>query len=374
MSDAIQPIVMPKWGLAMQEGMVAQWHVEEGSRISKGEEIMDIETSKIANIFESPVEGKLRRKVADDGETLPVGALMGVVAEDGVSDDDIDAFVKDFQDAFAEQLAAMEAGGGAEPETVDVGGRKIRYLKMGDGDGPAVVLVHGFGGDLWTWMFNQEAVAEARTTYAIDLPGHGGSTKEMDGGADVPSLSAAVAGFLDAVGVDKAHLVGHSLGGAVGLNLALSEPGRVASVTLVCPAGLGPDINMDYIEGFIREKRGKKLKPVLEMLVADPGIVTRDMVEDVLKYKRMDGVDAALTALSSANFPDGRQGLDLSGKLGDVAVPVQVIWGKQDQVVPARHAEAVPSSVKVTIFDDAGHLAHMEKSAETNALIKELTG
>ncbi|MEQ8968603.1 MAG: acetoin dehydrogenase dihydrolipoyllysine-residue acetyltransferase subunit [Azospirillaceae bacterium] len=373
MSDAIQPIVMPKWGLAMQEGMVAQWHVEEGSKVSKGDEIMDIETSKIANIFESPVEGKLRRKVADDGETLPVGALMGVVAEDSVSDDDIDAFVKDFQEAFAEQMAAMADGGGAEPETVEVGGHRIRYLKMGDADGPAVIFVHGFGGDLWTWMFNQEAAAEGHATYAIDLPGHGGSSKEMDG-ADVAALSKAVSGFMDAMGIEKAHLVGHSLGGAVSLNLAVTGPDKVASVTLVCPAGLGPDINMEYIEGFIREKRGKKLKPFLEMLVADPEIVTRDMVEDVLKYKRMDGVEAALNALSSANFSGGAQALDLSGKLGDVSAPVQVIWGKQDKIVPAKHAEAVPSSVKVTIFDDAGHLAHMEKSAETNALIKEIAG
>ena len=78
----IQTIVMPKWGLAMQEGMVAAWHVNVGDTVAKGQEIMDIETSKIANVFESPAAGKLRRRLVDAGETVPVGALLGVVADD----------------------------------------------------------------------------------------------------------------------------------------------------------------------------------------------------------------------------------------------------------------------------------------------------
>src|SRR5690606_24872054 len=73
MSDRIRPIVMPKWGLAMQEGMVAKWLVEEGAEIGAGDEILDIETSKIANVFESPVAGPLRRIVVGEGETVPVG-------------------------------------------------------------------------------------------------------------------------------------------------------------------------------------------------------------------------------------------------------------------------------------------------------------
>src|ERR671922_2691615 len=96
MSDAIKPVVMPKWGLAMQEGMVARWLVEVGANIAAGQEIMDIETSKIANVFESPVAGVLRRKVVSEGETVPVGALLGVVSEPGVPDAEVDAFVGEF--------------------------------------------------------------------------------------------------------------------------------------------------------------------------------------------------------------------------------------------------------------------------------------
>ena len=97
----INTIVMPKWGLAMQEGMVAAWNVEVGDQISKGQEIMDIETSKITNAFESPASGKLRRKLVDVGETVPVGALLGVVADDSIADDEIDAFVTGFRASFA---------------------------------------------------------------------------------------------------------------------------------------------------------------------------------------------------------------------------------------------------------------------------------
>ena len=81
--SSIKPITMPKWGLAMEEGVLARWAVEEGAEIALGQEIMDIETTKIANVFESPVAGVLRKKVVGEGETVPVGALLGVVAGAG---------------------------------------------------------------------------------------------------------------------------------------------------------------------------------------------------------------------------------------------------------------------------------------------------
>ena len=136
MSDAIRPVVMPKWGLAMQEGMVARWLVEVGATIAAGEEILDIETSKIANVFESPVAGTLRRQVVGEGETVPVGALLGVVADDAVPDGDLDGFVAAFQEQFAAHAA--EAGEtGPEPATIEAGGRRLRYLEMGARRGAA---------------------------------------------------------------------------------------------------------------------------------------------------------------------------------------------------------------------------------------------
>jgi pyruvate dehydrogenase E2 component (dihydrolipoamide acetyltransferase) len=366
MSDAIKLVVMPKWGLAMQEGMVARWLVEEGATINAGDEILDIETSKIANVFESPVAGPLRRRLVGEGETVPVGALLGVVADSSVSDADLDAFVAKFQEEFAAHAA--EAGEAApEPATIEAGGRRIRYLEMGAGDGPPVVFIHGFGGDLYSWQFNQEALAEDHATYAIDLPGHGGSSKDLGGGhMHIGAFASAVIAFMDAKEIAKAHLVGHSLGGAVSLDLALNHPDRVASATLVCSAGLGPEINMAYIDGFMQAKRRKQLQPVLEMLVADPAMVSRDMIEDVLKYKRLDGVEAALNRIVDDTFAGGRQALVLTGRLAELTVPVQVIWGKQDEILPVSHSEGLPASVPVTVLGDAGHMVHMEKAAEVN--------
>jgi pyruvate dehydrogenase E2 component (dihydrolipoamide acetyltransferase) len=374
MSDAIKTIVMPKWGLAMQEGMVAKWLVEEGAAIDAGQEILDIETSKIANVYESPVAGPLRRRLVGEGETVPVGALLGLVADSSVPDEELDAFVARFQEEFAD-LVARAGEAAPEPQTIDAGGRRLRYLDMGAGDGPPVVFIHGFGGDLYSWQFNQEALAESRTTYAIDLPGHGGSTKDLGSGqADVGALAAAVIDFMDAKAIAKAHLVGHSLGGAVALDLALNHPDRVASATLIGSAALGPEINMSYIDGFMQARRRKQLQPVLEMLVADPAMVSRDMIEDVLKYKRLDGVDAALNRIAGDSFAGGRQALELTGRLGELKVPVQVIWGRQDQILPVSHAEGLPAGVPVTLLDHAGHMVHMEKAVEVNDKLRAFIG
>ena len=370
---AIEPIVMPKWGLAMQEGMLAEWQVDEGATISKGQEIMDIETSKIANAFESPVSGTLRRRVVGAGETVAVGALLGVVADDSVTDAQLDAFIADFQASFAESQAAAETATGPEPEFVDLAQGRLRFLKLGDAPGDPVLFLHGYGADLNNWLFNQPAVATNHTTYALDLPGHGGSAKAVGEGT-IASLAAAVLAFMQAQDIAKVHLVGHSMGGAVVLALATGQPDRVASATLVCPAGLGPEIAMDYIDGFIGASRRKKLEPVLQMLVADPGLVTGEMIEDVLKYKRLDGVDAALRKLRDALFPGGRQGLVLKDRLTEAEVPIQVLWGGQDRIVPAAHGQGLPARVQVTLFEDAGHLAHMEKANEVNAAIEAFLG
>jgi pyruvate dehydrogenase E2 component (dihydrolipoamide acetyltransferase) len=374
MSDAIRPIVMPKWGLAMQEGMVAKWLVEPGAEINAGEEILDIETSKIANVFESPVAGPLRRVVVSEGETVPVGALLGVVADAAVPDADLDAFVAKFQEEFAAHAA--EAGAAApEPATIDAGGRRIRYLALGEGEGVPILFIHGFGGDLNNWQFNQEALAAGRATYAVDLPGHGGSTKDLGTGhVHVGALAGAVVDFLDAKDIAKAHLVGHSLGGAIALDLALNHADRVASVTVICAAGLGPEINMAYIDGFMAATRRKQLQPVLEMLVADPAMVSREMIEDVLKFKRLDGVEAALNRIIDDTFAGGQQALQLTGRLGELTVPVQVIWGREDRVIPARHAEGLSPKVHVHVLDGAGHMVHMEKAAEVNDLIERFVG
>ena len=163
------------------------------------------------------------------------------------------------------------------------------------------------------------------------------------------------------------------MGGAVSLVFALKQPERVASLSLIAPGALGSDINMDFIEGFRSASRRKEMKGVLEMLVADRSLISRDMVNEVLKYKRLDGVDKALEALAGALFPGGSQAPGVRDGLDALEVPIQVIWGAADRIVPAAHAEGLPAKVAVHLLKDVGHMPHMEAASEVNRLIANLT-
>ena len=367
----ITPIVMPKWGLSMKEGKLTSWLVEEGAEIRVGAPILEVETDKIANAVEAPDPGTLRRKVAQEGDTLPVKALLGVMADAGVTNADIDAFVAAYvtpADTESEDVAAAPAYQFAE-----VDGLSIRYARKGAGNGVPVLFIHGFGGDLDNWLFNLDAVGEKAPVIALDLPGHGQSTPRLPG-TSIEALAGFVAHFMDAIEVERAHLVGHSLGGAIAAQLALDHPQRVASVALIGAAGLGPEINASYTEDFVAAPSRRELKPVLERLFAKPELVSRQMVDDVLKYKRLDGVGELLGALSRGVFGGGRQTEQPGLRLEETGKPVLVIWGREDRIIPAKHAANAPPGATVEVFDGAGHMVQMERANEVNRLLRRHVG
>jgi pyruvate dehydrogenase E2 component (dihydrolipoamide acetyltransferase) len=299
--------------------------------------------------------------------TLPVGGLLAVAAPQSVADSEIDAFVAGFVAPEPEAANGSEASGPA-PREIDAGGTRLRVLDLGSGDAVPVVLIHGFGADLNAWMFTQPALAEGRRTVALDLPGHGGSTKQLDG-ADEASFAAVIDRALAAFGIERCHLVGHSMGGAIALAFASWQPERVASLTLIASAQLGPEINADFITGFMRAQRRREAQEILALLVHDPALVSRQMVEDVLRYKRLDGVAAALEAIAVEWFPGGVQRVGNAALAANLAVPVQLIWGRDDRIIPIAHAEALAGKRPVHIIEGAGHLPHMEKAGEVNRLI-----
>jgi pyruvate dehydrogenase E2 component (dihydrolipoamide acetyltransferase) len=366
-TSQLAKLSMPKWGLSMTEGTVVQWLVEEGTELDKGDEIVEVESEKINNSVEAPSAGVLRRRVAKEGEVLPVGGLLAVIAPSDVPDEEIDSFVEEFLQSFDPAEAAAEAAG-PQPETVEVGGKNIQYLKMGEGSGPPLLLLHGFGGDINIWVFNQEALSADRTVYALDLPGHGQSSKDV-GEGDLDSLVDAVAGFMDTQGIEKAHIFGHSMGGAVAGSFAIKHPERVQSLALIASAGLGEEINGDYIEGFIAANRRKEMRDALKLLFADEELVNRQLVNDVMKFKRLDGVDEALRKIADKLFPGGKQAdvPDISG----VEVPMLVVWGAEDKIVPVAHAQNVPEGARVEVLDATGHMPQMEAAGQTNRVIGE---
>jgi pyruvate dehydrogenase E2 component (dihydrolipoamide acetyltransferase) len=364
-NDKITPLIMPKWGLSMKEGTLSAWHVEEGQTVIPGQEIMDVETDKIANAVEAADGGLLRRRIGRIGQVYPVKALLGVLAPPEVSDDEIDVYIGAFVVPAAE---TGEEETGPVHHFVETPSGKLRYI-VRPGDGSPILLIHGFGGDLDNWLFNIDALAGAGPVYALDLPGHGGSTKAI-ANPGLDALTDAVQQFMTSLALSGAHLVGHSMGGAVAANLALRDNGLAKSLTLISPAGLGSEINTGYIDGFVAAQSRRALKPVLQLLFADPDLVSRAMIDDLLKFKRLDGVQDALAGLASAMFKDGRQTTLLASDLVKSPLLIQLIWGAKDAIIPAGHAKALPEA-RVEIVEQAGHMAQMEAAARVNDLIRD---
>ena len=368
MLSNIKVITMPKWGLTMKEGSVGDWLIEEGETVDSSMEVVEVETDKITSAVEVSDSGILRRTVAVSGETLPVGALLGVITEEEVSDEELDDFIQKFQDNFVPE-EDNEEDSGPKIETVQIGELTLNFLRQGDAEKVAFLL-HGFGGDHNNWLFNHQALISNRTVIALDLPGHGSSSKDVGNGS-FGFMAETILQFMKELDIMEADWVGHSMGGAIALQLAKSHPEMVRSLTLIGSAGLGEEINGDYLRGFTQSQSRRELKPFVQQLFKDSSLATRQLVEDLLKFKRIDGVQVCLQTITDCFIDGDKQVEILTNVLESQDIPALVIWGKEDRILPVDHAGSLPNQVQVKILEDGGHMVQMESASEVNQLINE---
>lgn len=367
MSDGIIALRVPKWGLSMREGRIGDWLVALGQPVNDGQDVLEIETDKITNVLESPGSGLLRRQLVAAGETLAVGRLIGILADADVTDDQIDAYVAEQALAAADDDAAENPEESAPLLTAAFGDCIIQYSRTGPQDGEKVILIHGFAGDLQSWMMAGMELAKTYDVIAVDLPGHGGSTKSVGDGS-IAGLARDLAGFMAELGINSAHLVGHSMGAAVAMELARQQPAASKSLTLIAPVGLpGAQVSSEFLQGVVAAARQRDMRQWLEMLVADPRLISKVMVDDVIKAKRRDGASEALRLLADRMG----SGIDLNqiAQAPPLDVPVLILMSPDDRIAGQPDLARLPPAYRFESIINTGHMPHIEAPGPVIALI-----
>jgi pimeloyl-ACP methyl ester carboxylesterase len=262
--------------------------------------------------------------------------------------------------------------------------RRVSTLTMGEG--PDVLLLHGLGGAKSSFFDTAAALSrDGYRVHALDFPGFGGSSKPATAPYTARWLAETVVGTMDALGIDRAHLVGNSMGGRVALEVGLRHPERVRALGLLCPA-----------VAFV--KRGyhpivRVARPELAFL---PHRFTRSMVAGQFwsMFGDPDAVDPAVAdvavdefqriyASAGARFaflcaarniyldkPYGRSGF--YPRLSELEAPALFVWGSRDPLIPAafkRHVARWLPSAEQIVLDGCGHVPQVERPEQTNGLL-----
>ncbi|MFC7400447.1 acetoin dehydrogenase dihydrolipoyllysine-residue acetyltransferase subunit [Chelatococcus sp. GCM10030263] len=245
----------------------------------------------------------------------------------------------------------------------------LHRVWLRQGGGTPLVLVHGFGADINGWRPFVHSLPADRPILGIDLPGHGRSP--LSGGISIDDFAAALLDTIEAEGLDSVHLIAHSLGAAVAATAAAQARLDVRSLMLISPAGLGPDMNGPFVAGFLRATGEASLAPWVRELVFDAQALGPAFALGTLRA-RTDEQIKAQTEIAAHLFPDGTQGFSIRRLLGQFEWPVKVVYGAEDRIIPARHAQGLPGTIAVHIFAATGHLPHIEQRQAVGRLAAEL--
>jgi pyruvate dehydrogenase E2 component (dihydrolipoamide acetyltransferase) len=413
-------IVMPRVDMDMSSGRMGRWHAAEGAQVVKGATLFEIETDKAAMEVDAAASGVLKFVAASEGDVLPVGACIGwIVGEgedftppapssdasrylllkgEGVSGDAAPPLppekgwgegARPRATPAARRLALerglrLESLSGSGPhgrlQRRDIEAQRpltpsaanVHRLWLSRGDGAPVVFRHGFGADLNGWRPVHRLLSGTRPALAIDLPGHGLSPLGED--ASFEALIEAARAALAVEGVGAAHLVGHSLGGAVAAALA-HEPGvRALSLMLIAPAGLGEEANAAFFDGFLQAGTEAALTPWLHMLVVDPAALGSALARTTLRQRLERPLVVEQRRLAGAILAGGRQAFDARGYLAQPQSPTKIVFGVEDRITPPHHAEGLSGLIALHRFPHVGHMPHLEARRQVARLIEELVG
>lgn len=417
---------MPKLGMSMEEGIVVSWSVGVGHAVAKGELLLVIESEKTEADIEATTSGTVRHVYVPEGETVPCGSLLAAITESADEAFEPDAFAAEHApavsaaapepDADAAPVLAPRAAVGARRAVAPAaralakklgldleqvtgsgpGGRVVKqdvaaYAEarerlvevepgvglevLREGEGPAVLLLPGFGTDASAFSMQARELAADFTVLAVNPRGVGHSDAPAADSYPVERAAADAAAVLEQAGQGPAHVVGASLGAAVALELALTAPERVRSLTLVTPFVVASPRLCAVAEawcGLAASAGAEVLARTLLPWFFGPAL----LADDTARQRTARGLAASVARVPAETLARAHAGmLAWSGSraeaLASLTVPALVIAGGADLLTPdaAALAAEIPGAKCVTL-PEMGHALAIEAADAVNESLR----